>query len=168
MSGNISDRVFLGFPRAVVSFLGISAMIVGILAMHVWMGGHGAGAHGTAGPSTAVATVTSHHSAGKSGHVEGPPSTQDVSGTSHPGIASDASFPDAGAFTHGCAGACGEDGTALGLCVLALIVVTVLAFLLPTGRVVPGAPLLREPPRIVLRPLSIPAPSLIRLCISRT
>lgn len=57
---------------------------------------------------------------------------------------------------------------ALGLCVLAFIVVTLLAFLLPAGRLVPGTVLLRGPPRIRLRPLAIPAPCLIRLCISRT
>ena len=57
---------------------------------------------------------------------------------------------------------------ALGLCALAFIVVTLLAFLLPAGRLVPGTVLLRGPPLIRLRPLAIPAPCLIRLCISRT
>ena len=61
-----------------------------------------------------------------------------------------------------------DEAMALGLCVLAFIVVTLLAFLLPAGRLVPGTVLLRGPPLILLRPLAIPAPCLIRLCISRT
>ncbi|WP_299165547.1 hypothetical protein [uncultured Arthrobacter sp.] len=156
MSGNIQARALLGSPRAVVSFLGISAVIVGILAMHVWMGGHGPTARGATPPAPAAVMVTELSGAGESGHAVAP-SSASVAG----------SGSDTGDSTHGCAGTCGDDGMALGLCVLALLVVTALALLLPAGRAVPGAVLLRGPPRIVLRPLAIPTPSLIRLCISR-
>ena len=153
MSGINRTRALLVLPRAVLTFLGLSAVITGILAMHVWMGGHGPTAHGAMNPTSPVTTVSEFQTP--------------ADDHSHHTGASAGSFDSSG-ITHGCVGSCGDEGAALGLCVLALIVVTVLAFLLPAGRLVPGAVLLRGPPRILLRPLAIPVPSLIRLCISRT
>ncbi|WP_139186292.1 hypothetical protein [Arthrobacter subterraneus] len=150
MSGTRAGRAGLAVPHAVVGFLGLVAVIVGILAMHVWMSGHGPtaahGVHALPAPVTAAVEPASHHAS---------PAPAPAPGTD-PGP------------VHGCAGSCEDDAVALGLCVLAFIVVTLLAFLLPMGRMVPGAVLLRGPPLILLRPLAIPVPCLVRLCISRT
>lgn len=178
MSGTRTARVILAVPRAVVGFLGLTAVIVGILAMHVWMGGHGpTAAHGVhvlpAQAQVAVVEHVSHRAAAApaSPHQAAPPSVTAVvePAAHHAGSAPVlAAGADSGPL-HGCAGSCeDDDAMALGLCVLAFIVVTLLAFLLPAGRLVPGTVLLRGPPLIRLRPLAIPAPCLIRLCISRT
>ena len=190
MSGTGRTRAVLALPRAVVGFLGLTAVIVGILAMHVWMGGHGASAahgvsalsgagaaHGVSGPSgaaqpAAMATVPGTAVPGAAVVVEhaGPAAQSqhaghDSSAPPHASSGSDAS-PVHGA--HGCVGSCEEGAVSVGLCVLAFIVAALLAFLLPAGRLVPGSVLPRGPPLIRLRPQSTPAPSLIRLCISRT
>lgn len=161
MTGTIRTRAILALPRAVFTLLGVTAVIVGILAMHVWMGGHGTiaahGLHAVTGqmePSHRTIASTgadTHASAPAKMHEAASPATTDI-----------------GELVSGCAEHCGNDNTALGLCVLALIVVTVVAFLFPAGRLIPGAIVLRGPPSIQLRPLAIPVPSLIRLCISRT
>lgn len=161
MTGTIRIRTFLALPRAVVTLLGLTAVITGILAMHVWMGGHGPtavhGLHTITGP-----TVTAHPAA--------TPASADT--YSMPRANTHAAESDVATETselmQGCVGHCGNDSTSLGLCVLALIAVTILAFLLPAGRLVPGGTVLRGPPLIHLQPLSIPVTSLIRLCISRT
>lgn len=158
MTRRRSARALLAVPRAVVTFVGLCAVIVGILAMHVWMGGHGPAAHGAAVPTGPAATLTELHTAADGGH----PAHEHAQ---HEGAS--AGSADSSGMEHGCLGHC-EDGAALGLCALALIVVTVLAFLLPAGRVIPWAMLSRGPPRLHLRPLAIPVPSLTRLCISRT
>ncbi|MFJ6280475.1 hypothetical protein [Arthrobacter subterraneus] len=177
MSGTRTARVVLAVPRAVVGFLGLTAVIVGILAMHVWMGGHGpTAAHGVhvLPAQTQVAAVVepvAHHAAPApaalhhSAVASVPAAPQHAVTAPAPVLAAGA---DSGQV-HGCADSCEDDeAMALGLCVLAFIVVTLLAFLLPAGRLVPGTVLLRGPPLIRLRPLAVPAPCLIRLCISRT
>lgn len=161
MTGTIRIRTFLALPRAVFTLLGLTAIIIGILAMHVWMGGHGPttahGLHTITGPAVTAHQATAPADAGTHAmpKVEIHAAKSDMAtGTS--------------TSVQGCVGHCGDNSAALGLCVLALIVVTVLAFLLPAGRLVPGVAVLRGPPSIRLQPLSIPVPSLIRLCISRT
>lgn len=159
MRGRNRVRALLVLPRAVLTYLGLSAVIAGILAMHIWMGGHGPAAHGHTVPVGPVPAVAEFRTVNATEHSE-------HSGSHHsatsPGVA------DVSESAHGCMGSCKDDGAMLGLCVLAMIVVMVLAFLIPAGRLVPGVKLLRCPPRILPRPLSIPTPSLIRLCISRT
>ncbi|WP_299169854.1 hypothetical protein [uncultured Arthrobacter sp.] len=159
MTGTIRTRS-LALPRAVFILAGLTAVIIGVLGMHVWMGGHGpTAAHGVHTVTAPAAPV--HHSmaptAGPIADAETKPHLAALSGTT-----------DTSEMGQGCAESCGDHDAALGLCVLAFIVVTILAFLLPAGRLVPGTAVLRGPPWIRLRPLTIPAPSLIRLCISRT
>lgn len=164
--GTTRRSTVLDVSRSALTFLGFTAMIVGILAMHVWMGGHGPSSHGIsaqdatphgavhpASPTSNLKPVTSHNG---SHHLQ----ANDIPATSLDG--------NAGGWGQGCVGSCGDDGAALGMCLLAVIVVAVLAFLVISGRFVPGSVLLRGPPLIRLRPLMTPVPSLIQLCISRT
>ncbi|MHA7275789.1 hypothetical protein ACX80O_04565 [Arthrobacter sp. Hz1] len=169
MTGTFGLRTVFALSRTAVTFLGFVAIIVGILAMHVWMGGHGASTHG------APAQGASAHGAAlpASSTTSNPGFPTSVSGENRvPANNAHAAYPDGPAGTgemgEGCGGSCGNDGGVLGMCLLAVIVVAVLAFLLRSGRLVPGSVLLRGPPLIRLRTLSIPAPSLIQLCISRT
>ncbi|MBE0010162.1 hypothetical protein DXT87_10200 [Arthrobacter sp. AET 35A] len=167
MTGTFRLRAILDLSRTALTFLGFVAIIIGILAMHVWMGGHGPTAHGSPAQSDSV------HGAA----VAANPTTTDIGsptsmGGSHQVQTSD-SYPvefqeSTGDSVQGCVASCGDEGIALGMCLLAVIVVAALAFLVRSGRLVPGSVLLRGPPLIRLRPLSIPVPSLIQLCISRT
>ncbi|MBG6192314.1 hypothetical protein IWX64_003285 [Arthrobacter sp. CAN_A212] len=167
MTGTTRQRIALDLSRSALTFLWFTAMIIGILAMHVWMGGHGSSTHGASAQgasahgavlSTSSMTADTEHATSLSGshHVQ----ANDVP-AAPPG-------ESAGELGQGCIGSCGNDGAALGMCLLAVIVVAALAFLVRSGQFVPGSVLLRGPPLIRLRPLSIPVPSLIQLCISRT
>ncbi|GAB3540320.1 hypothetical protein GCM10027403_29940 [Arthrobacter tecti] len=154
----------LELPRAALTFAGLTAVIVGILAMHVWMGGHGpTAAHGAnAGPAS---VITGFPTSSSGWHDEGHLHHEDtVLASIDPAAVAD---PSDSGTAYSCTGPC-EDGMAMGVCVLALIVVTLLTFLRPAGRPVPGSALLRCLLRVRVLPLAIPAPSLIRLCISRT
>ncbi|MBG6181414.1 hypothetical protein [Arthrobacter sp. CAN_A1] len=167
MAGTIRRKAVLDLSRSALTFLWFTAVIIGILAMHVWMGGHGPSTHGvSAQGALAHGAVLSTNS--MTSHTESATSTNGshhVQANDAPAASSEGS---AGELVQGCAGSCGNDGAVLGMCLLAVIVVAVLAFLVRSGRFVPGSVLLRGPPLIRLRPLSIPAPSLIQLCISRT
>ena len=161
MSGNTISTLLV-LPRAVLKFLGLSAIIVGILAMHVWMEGHGPSAHGSSahGGAISVSSTTPESSIPSlDPHAE-------TNSSAHFTVSNgDAGNGESG---HGCVGSCGNDGAALGMCLLAVIVVAVLAFLIRSGQCAPGSVLMRGPPLIRLRPLLIFVPSLIHLCISRT
>ncbi|WP_165802637.1 hypothetical protein [Arthrobacter sp. Bz4] len=157
----------LDLSRTALTSLGFAAIIVAILAMHVWMGGHGPSTHGastwndaadgavfSASPMTldtesATAMSGSHH----------------VQANAAPAASTDGNSGESG---QGCVVSCGNESAVLGMCLLAIIVVAILGFLVRSGRFVPGSVLLRGPPLIRLRPLSIPVPSVIQLCISRT
>ncbi|NJC22672.1 hypothetical protein BJ994_001748 [Arthrobacter pigmenti] len=162
MTGRTRTRNLLALPRAVFTMLGLTAVIIGILAMHIWMGGHGPtathGSHPTTGP--VIASHQAMAAADNGTHTGTAAETHKAIPAVHPGGTVD--------LDQGCVGSCGDEGMALGMCMLALIVVTVLAFLLPAYREVSGTAVLRGPPTMSLRALSIPVPSLIRLCISRT
>lgn len=166
MAGTTRQRAALDLSRSALTFLGFVAIIVGILAMHVWMGGHGSTAHGS--PAQSGSAHGTAVAASQTTSDIGSPSSMGA----HPVQINDAYVVDfqgsTGDAAQGCVGSCGDDGMALGMCLLAIIVVVGLAFLVRSGRFVPGSVLLRGPPLIRLRPLSIPVPSLIHLCISRT
>lgn len=157
-------RAFLALPRAGAIFLGLVAVIVGVLAMHVWMGGHGPGHGPTAAHGPHIVIGTGAMFSESMAPAAGPP----TGSGNEADLAAANGSADTSEMVQGCGGFCGNDSAALGLCVLAFIVVTILALLIPAGRLVPGTVLLRGPPQIRLRPLSIPVPSLIQLCISRT
>ncbi|NJC22216.1 hypothetical protein BJ994_001292 [Arthrobacter pigmenti] len=166
LSGSYKTTRLPELPRFALTFVGLTAVIVGILAMHVWMGGHGpTAAHGSSAASTSVMTGLPTSSSGS--HDDGHLHHEDAGFASiDTTTAAVADPPDSG-IAHSCTGPC-VDGMAVGMCVLALLVVTLLSFLLPASRPLPGAVLLRVDRRVRILPLAIPAPSLIRLCISRT
>ena len=160
MSSRKKVRVFLALPRAGVTLLGLVVLIVGLLAMHAWMGVHGPTAVHRLHPVTGPVATASESMA----PALGPP----IGSGNEAHVVALNGNTDSSVTAQGCEGACGTEGAALGLCVLAFIVIISLAFPVPAGRLVPGTVLLRGPPLIRLRPLSIPVPSLVRLCISRT
>ncbi|WP_299169080.1 hypothetical protein [uncultured Arthrobacter sp.] len=136
------------FPRTALLFLSLTAVIVGILAMHVWMGGHGAthavGPAVTAAPATAV-----HHQAIT------PASASD---TADPGMT----------LNLNCADTCGEE-IAAGVCILAFLVVSFATAIVLRSRLAYGRVRLRGPPPVVQLPRTfVPSLTLVQLCISRT
>ncbi|MBE0010242.1 hypothetical protein DXT87_10655 [Arthrobacter sp. AET 35A] len=172
MAGAIRQRAVLDLSRSALTFLWFTAMIIGILAMHVWMGGHGTSTHGVSAQGVSAQGAATHVVVLSTSSMTSETEPATSMGGSHHVQANDVSAvpPDGGAGEggQGCVGSCGNDGVALGMCLLAVIVIAVMAFLIRSGRFVPGSVLLRGPPLIWLRPLSIPVPSLIQLCISRT
>lgn len=137
------------FPRKVFLLLSLTAVIVGILAMHVWMGGHG-GSH-AAGPALSTPPVTAvHHQ-----------------GTTTPAPALDTA--DSGLILNlDCADTCGEE-IAAGVCILAFVVVSFAAAVALRSRLVYGHVRLRGPPPVVQLPRTfVPSLKLVQLCISRT
>lgn len=175
---------------ALLSFVGLTAVIVGILAMHVWMGGHGATAHHSAGsmtlsstPSnstamntalnTAPADPTAIHSGSalvssavspvvSSGHTHGDAAEQLLPALTQ--AAGDLS--DQGMLT-GCGADCADE-MALSMCVLALVLVGIAWLLTPTGRALTSSLRRRGPPLTYWASRPAPTPSLTQLCISRT
>lgn len=154
-------RRVLAVPRAVLGFIGLTAVLIGLLAMHVWAGGHGPTAvHGLHAPPVYVSAPEQPPKA-----LEQPPMALEQPPTAAE-VPSDHAGHDGTGPTHS---KTPHDNTAeMGLCVLAFMVVTLLLFLLPAGSVIPGSFLLRGVPLIPLLPQLNPVPSLIRLCISRT
>ncbi|MEG9250153.1 hypothetical protein V6S67_18840 [Arthrobacter sp. Soc17.1.1.1] len=139
-------------------------MIVGILAMHVWMGGHGATTHHTTGPTTLIttdvhlasATVSSSHN-----HNHNQPTTQLL-----PALTQASDSSDQGVLA-GCGGDCADE-MALSMCVLAMVLVGIAWLLTPTGRALTSSLLRRGPPVSHRASRPAPTPSLTQLCISRT
>lgn len=145
--------------RLALTLLGLGAVIIGILAMHVWMSGHGPSAHGAVISTSPMTTVNESRTSTAGSHT-GPENE------AH--LAVQQGQIDPGVLIQGCVVSCGIESSALGLCVLAVIVVTGLALLISPSRALPETLLLRGPTLIRLRPQSIQIPSLIHLCISRT
>ncbi len=168
MTRNRGPRVPLVLPRTALTFLltlvGLTAVIIGILAMHVWMGGHGSTTH-VAGPAT-VGNVT----AGSASQVGPPaPSGHDHGHAVLP-VLETGTAVIAFASDDGMLAACSADCTAemaLGACMLAMIVVGLAGFLTPAGRALVSTLIRRGPPVVRRASRPAPAPSLIRLCISR-
>lgn len=136
--------------RTCVLLLGLTAVIIGILGMHIWIGSHNQG-HRTPVPSIAAAPETGHHSgAAAAGAV-----MTETGGNAH-------------MAAPGCA-ACGEHEMTAGLCVLALLVVGAIALVKPGSGVLLSAASLRGPPRMTpARTAPLQPPSLTQLSICRT
>jgi hypothetical protein len=161
---------------ALISFVGLTAMIVGILAMHVWMGGHGATTHHSAGtPTVGITTVSpadAHPasaavssvvtSAISASHTHDPSVTQLLPALTQPA----GDHTDQGVLI-GCGADCADE-MALSMCVLALVLAGIAWLLTPTGRALTFSLLRRGPPVMRLASRPAPTPSLTRLCISRT
>ena len=129
--------------------LTLTAIIAGLLGMHVWIGSHDPG-H--------IASLTGVSAASEPGHH-------------HDSAADSMVMTDlgtAGTSTAGCAD-CGNHEMAAGMCVLALFMVGAAGLIRPGTGVLISAPGLRGPPRIFPAhtvPLHTPSP--IQLSISRT
>lgn len=161
------------FLSSLLALVGLTSIIVGILAMHVWMGGHGSAFHHAAGPTTAGTTSSSSSTSrtpvvGVAGHSH-------TEGEGHPAavavvLAAVTEGGDGaadGSLLAGCGGVC-TDEMMLGMCVLAMIVVGIIGLLIPAGRALLSTSGRRGPPVLSWVSRPAPAPSLTRLCISRT
>ena len=136
------------FPQAALLLLSLTAVIVGILAMHVWMGGHGA-THAGGPVITAPPATAEHHQANT------PASASD---TTDPGMI----------LNLDCADTCGEE-IAAGVCILAFFIVSFAAAIVLRSRLAYGRVRLRGPPPVLPIPRTfVPSLKLVQLCISRT
>ena len=136
------------FPQIALLFLSLTAVIVGILAMHVWMGGHGA-THAVGPVVTAAPATDVHH------QVITPTS---ASATADSGMT----------LNLDCADTCGEE-IAAGVCILAFLVVSFAACVILRSRLAYGRVRLRGPPPVLPLPRTfVPSLKLVQLCISRT
>ncbi|WP_104168873.1 hypothetical protein [Arthrobacter sp. SX1312] len=187
MTTNRATHTVLFLLRAtvpsVVAFVGLTAVIVGVLAMHVWMGGHGSTSHHVASPAAATTTIPPGAEAGlapshtldtHTGHETGPVHTQATTAakaavTALGAIALDAAATVVldGSVLYGCAEDCADE-MMLGMCVLAMIVIGIAGLLTPAGRALLSTLGRRGPPALPWVSRPAPAPSLIQLCISRT
>ncbi|RJT96606.1 hypothetical protein D6T65_15865 [Arthrobacter frigidicola] len=152
----------LVLPRAVLTFFGLSAVIAGILAMHVWTGGHGHAGHTTAGGPAATVTASLTGSPGVGSgehHLDGPSSAHAHASV---GLLSET------APVMDCGSPCDAGDVMTGMCELALIVINVLGLLVLRGTNLPGTVQRRGPPALSKISLPARAPSLTQLCISRT
>ncbi|MBG6185023.1 hypothetical protein IWX65_003001 [Arthrobacter sp. CAN_A214] len=177
MTRGSTDRAALKMPRAVLTLLGLMFVISGILAMHVWMGGHGSTSHHLADPpassSVAVlatpATTSAHADAiphAYPGHLAGKATAVITQGVMAATTLADA--PVEHTMAAECAGGCNADDMSLGMCVLALILMGALLLLTPVGRTLTTTLLRRGPPAVSWKFLPSPTPSLTYLCVSRT
>ena len=180
-AGSYAARTIPVLPRparAFLSLLGLTAVIAGILAMHVWMGAHGSMTDDGAS-SASMTTMAGHSDA--------------------PAAVASASTPDAlepalelarvhaadmaadmgaagmsalsGSMEDGMLAGCGEDCSdemAIGTCVLALIAAGIAGLLTPIGRALVSSLIRRGPPALQWESRPLSAPSLTHLCISRT
>lgn len=161
---------------ALLSFVGLTAVIVGILAMHVWMGGHGATTHHSAGtPTVSITTVSSANidsasatvasavaSAVSADHAHDHSATQLLPALTQ--LAGD--HTDQGVLA-GCGADCADE-MALSMCVLVMVLVGIAWLLTPTGRALTSSLRRRGPPLTYWAFRPAPTPSLTQLCISRT
>lgn len=138
----------------------LPALIIGILAMHIWVGGHGTiASHGTAVHSVAVQSTGQGPADGYPGH---PPAEHHSS----PGVA--APVPGHG-MDSGCGHGCGSMDMAMATCMLALVLLT-LTLLLPPAAAALSRPLpvWRTQPVLPRTSATARTPSLVQLSISRT
>lgn len=178
MTKNPAVPAVMSLPRSVLSSLltlaGLTAIISGILAMHVWMGGHGSTSHHLAPPTTtsnsaAVSSATKAHTAAEPGYVHEAAHHHAIpevlaAVTAINAVAIDASSTAPSTF---CGGDCADE-VMLGMCVLAMIVVGVAGLLTPTVRGLLSTLGRRGPPALPWASRPAPTPSLTQLCISRT
>ncbi|MHA7241323.1 hypothetical protein [Arthrobacter sp. TMS1-12-1] len=184
------------FVPFLLMFTGLTAIIVGILAMHVWMGGHGSTSHHVATPTTATTATTASavtaattaadsaaaHAADSPAHTHHGRLDRMAVGTVtlvaavHAAVvdvslaavpsATAAASADGGMLT-GCGGDCADE-VMLGICVLAMIVAGITGLLISAGRALLSTVVRRGPPALARVSRPAPAPSLTHLCISRT
>ncbi|MFT4470841.1 DUF6153 family protein [Arthrobacter sulfonylureivorans] len=129
--------------------LGLTAIIAGILGMHIWIGSHNPG---NAASAAAVAAAP------ETGHDHHP-----GTGTS---VMTDQGAP--GTAVMSCAG-CGDHEMAASMCMLALFMVGAAGLIKPASGVLFSAAGLRGPPGIFpAHTAPLQPPSLIQLSISRT
>lgn len=136
---------------SLLTLVGLTAVIIGILAMHVWMGGHGSTTHHIAGATTINPTTVSAT----------PLTTTPV--TTAPAIQA----PLDQGVPVGCGGDC-SDEMALNMCVLAMVLVGIAWLLTPIGRALVFSLNRRGSPVRSWLSRPAPTPSLTHLCISRT
>lgn len=146
------SHLIMTLPRPITLLLGLAAVIAGILAMHVWTGGHG---------------TTSHHITKSAGHA--------VSATEHGSATAGNTADPSHSTTTGspivtvCGETCSGDGLVMSLCVLALMVMSFLGLKLPREGVLIFGSHRRTPLRIcAVKSIPPLAPSLTQLSISRT
>ena len=185
MSRNRTPSAALSVLRsALPSLLGFVALmtaVIGILAMHVWMGGHGPTPHHLGAPAPAGTSILSGAGDGANiidgygsseqggsgvGHAHAQTGTAVVAAVTSTTVHTSSPSPDAGLLV-GCGGNCGDE-MMLGMCVLAMVVVGVIGLLTPTSRALSSVLGRRGPPVLHWVSLPAPVPSLTQLCISRT
>ncbi len=165
MTSKHARRTSLVLPRGILTTLGLASMIIGILAMYVWMSGHGSTSQHLAWTTTASSTgearglvVPAGQAHDSHDHAVAPVLDAVTAGVADP-------------VNHGVTTGCGVDCTdemALGMCALAIIVVGIGALLILATRCSVSIRIPRGPP--IVHRISRPAPasSLTQLCISRT
>lgn len=176
MTNNRAARSVLSLLRtavpSVLAFVGLTAVIVGILAMHVWMGGHGSTSHHVA------ASTTSTQLSNEAGHVHADDHARTATAALAAVTTTSATVLDAasnlahgsavdGGVLAGCGGDCADE-MMLGMCVLAMVIAGIAVLLTPTGRALLSSMSWRGPPALFQTTRPAPTPSLIQLCISRT
>lgn len=159
---------------ALLSLIGLTAVIIGILAMHVWMGGHGATPHqatGSTSTSAAAHAVAGNTAAGTDA-IDGGPASSAAGSPAHSADSALAALTASDGHGDqtvlvGCDTDCSGE-MALGMCILALVLVGIAWLLTPTGRALAFSLLRRGPPLADRTSRTVPTPSLAQLCISRT
>lgn len=138
----------------------LPALIIGILAMHIWIGGHG--------------TIATHSAAGHSAPVE---SIGQGTADGHPGHSEPEQYfsPDAAGPMPGqgvdseCGHGCGSMDMAMATCMLALVLLTLTLLLPSTAGPIRRHLLVWRPQPVLPRTTATPrTPSLVQLSISRT
>ena len=192
-------RTFRRSPvSALLSFIALTAVVVGILAMHVWMGGQGVTSLAASVPvaSTMTAESTPAPSATRPFVADGTffgQASADVQALLAENTPSDARIgpdtetgmktlpaitappgTDSGSglgSDHNMSAGCGgdcSDEMAMGMCVLAMIAVGLAVLLTPSRRALLSSMCWRGPPAVVWTSRPARTPSLTQLCISRT
>lgn len=138
----------------------LPALIIGILAMHIWIGGHGTiASHQAAGHSASVKSIGQGAAGGHPDHVPAEPHFSPSVAVPVPGQGMDSE----------CGHGCDSVDTAMATCILAIVLLTLTLLLPPTaGSLRRHLPEWR--PQLVLPRTSAAArtPSLVQLSISRT
>lgn len=171
MTRNPAMSAVTSLPRSVLSSLltsaALMAIITGILAMHVWMGGHGSTSHHLAAPTTT--NNSSAHPAAEPGYGQDASQHQAIPEVLPAVTAINAAATDASSTVPGalCGGDCADE-MMLGMCVLAMIVVGVAGLLSLVVRGLLSTQGWRGPPSLSWASRPAPTPSLTQLCISRT
>ncbi|MUK02200.1 hypothetical protein GM708_09855 [Vibrio cholerae] len=188
----VSLRPVIGsFLPFLLTFTGLTVIIVGILAMHVWMGGHGSTTHHVTASTTFNPLSTAGGDAGNAAGISG--HTHDVAGSTvakpllpvaatgaveairvaatDASLALVSSTTPGGVVDGGMLAGCGADCAdemMLGMCVLAIIIAGIACLLTPAGRALLSSVIRRGPPVLTRLSRPAPAPLLTQLCISRT